>query len=323
MKKRIGYLVIVLCSFFGILNVQAKVFNEVRDYENYFLLEEGENKLYKFFITIADANGTKYFNVRPHVSYAPLLNYIAYNEMLPIDMLVDFSKIIYFGYGYEGNITDDYYYATQYLLYERAMKKGSSLRVVDATKTEESSRLDSILPEIRSQVKKHTFSLSDKTVNEKKLVIEDAYVLKNFTVSGENVEIYQREDSLEVNLLLGTDFVLNFQPKSVCTARNMKLWEMQEKGILLLHMDRKLCEQEYSIQIHYEEPAVEEEPKEELLPPSKEEIKEESTANGEENIASDNKEFVQEFEVPSTSKYSLSWLYLLFLLGNVYYVFKK
>ena len=321
MKKRIGLLVVVVCSFFGMMQGEAKTFNDVRNYNNYFLIANEEKELYKFFNMILDVEDNVYFNISPHASYAPQQVYATYKGLLPIDLLVDFSKILYFGYGYDENITEDYYYATQYLLFERTMKSGSQIRVVDSTKTMEDDRLEEAIMRIRDDIKKHSFSFDETNVQEKKLVIADPYLLENFTVSGQNMNIVVLENQIEVTLLDGTDFVLDFYPKNACSQKNIKLWEEEKKGILLLRMDKLLCEKEYSISIHYEAP-IEENGKEDLVFPSEEKPNIES-GEVETITISDDEELVQEFYVPNTSKYSLLWLYILIFLGNVYYVFKK
>lgn len=307
MKKRIVVFVsLFVVGCFGCKDVYAKTFQEKIDFQNYFYIYNGFSGTYPFFNTFFDEKGKAYFSVTPHVAFMPKQNYTEVDSSYSKEEIFEYSKILYYGYGYQGDVSLSSYYATQYLLFEHAMEEGYTIQVVDASKLEEDPCLDKAIFRLRERMKKQAFSLQDTVLKEKTYVISDPYILEHFSVAGDQVKVSKQEDRLEIILLEGSSFVLHFYPNVSC--EQIKVWK-DSRGTTLFG-ENQFCEKEYSITLRYE-PIIEENLKEDPVITETSEEKKEETSE------------VRTFAVPSTDRYTISWLFILLFLGNIYYGFKK
>lgn len=315
MKKRIVVFVslFVVCCF-GCKDVYAKTFQESINKNNYYYVSSIDNAIYKYFITFFDGENHPYYSFTPHISFMPKQNYTEKEVELSKDVVEDLSKIISFGYGYQGNTSLSMYYATQYLIFERIMEEGYTIDVLDFSKQYPDDCIAKEIAEIREMIRQKTPAWENKVIQEKKLLIKDSYLVENFLFQGENLLVKETKEGVEVQFLEGTDFQLRFVPKTSC--EKVKIWEDFDWGTQLISMDN-ICEQEHVVSYHYEEPAKEENKEPQPIAPS-EEMKDISSENKEEE-----EEIVRELVVPNTSKYSFFPILFLVLLGNGYYVFKK
>lgn len=349
MKKRILFFCILAASGFCFIpQVKAKAFQEVQNksYKMDLFIPSRSTHLVKDFVKITDESGLPFYEVTPKRSFfSERDDYVLKEASLDIELLEKLSKIMYFGYGYNGNTTDAYFLATQYLIYE-------AFDDLVLTKKFEEGFIEKEMEEIEKNIQNVSFSLQDFSTTKKTYSIADKYIVDNFIVKGDKIKVIYEKEKIIIDFLEEGTYDLQFQPKNQC--QEVQVWTAV--GIELLNMT-EVCEKEYtvSVQVLKEEgkeeieeiekpdakvPENNEEEKKE--PPLQEEdfpITEETPEEKEENyqdveIANKNEkvEEIQEIEdiesslevsVPNTHKYSWKFLAIFLWLGNIYYVYKK
>lgn len=322
MKKIVTFFVFVVLTFCFLLpNVTAKKFIEEHSMKNYFEIyyENKANKLYTSFYKFTDEEGKKYYNITPRKIFFQKQEYQLVSTDISKEILSLYSKILYFGDGYQGVSSDLYYFATQYLLIQSM--PNYHIRVVN-TSFQTDTVLDGAIEEIQKRMDTHTFGLTDFTTSEKEYIIKDAYIVNHFLVTGENIDVFYDKEEIKVTFLQEQEeYLLHFQPKKTC--EDYSVWQNND-GVQYLHMDL-VCEEAREIKIYYER-KEEQGPLEDLegQEPSDSVNKEDSSISNGEQVTLDNPTMdIYEISVPDTAKYRLDWLFWLLFLGNVYYVFKK
>ena len=346
MKKII--ISLVIGSFLlSIHPVQAKKFIEnglFTEYQYYMYEKTNPSNFASMrVIKIFDSENKVYYNISPKTSFYFSRDYEEEDLNITEQQLKNISKILYYGYGYNKQNTDEFYAATQYLvfktfeMYTVYIKKGINEPIL---------MFEEEIKQIEANMENKEFTFENQTTHEKTLEIEDDYIQNHFTVQGEHIKVEELESKLKLTLDGKVeDYQVEFIPKKTCS--NLKMWVNDKTH--LFHLD-EVCETTYSRTIHYEEPIVEKEPtieskdpektEEENKNPNQEEEKKEPTTEPKEpeKVEEENtskKENVKEnqpvekqqeevfVEVPSTGKQSMMFFLVFGLLGNCYYVFKK
>lgn len=339
MKKRILFSLFILCSFLFVKNTWARSFIEEKEnaYKFKIYIPSSKMSMIHSFIKITDEEGKAYYDVSPKVTlFEDLDDYVEKPANFDIDMLQKFSKITYFGYGYQEQKEDVYYYATQYLLYKTFSDINASVLFED----QNSNYLDPYLAEIEKNIETVSFSLEDFTTTKDTYEITDSYIVDNFTVEGDHIKVSSENNKIIVHFLEEQEnYLLHFYPKNIC--ENITIWTTMN---IKLFSRREVCEKEYSVAVTYQkeelnnqEPPIveddnsiqdnqesatstpneqdknniEENPKVE----EKQEIELEETENTDKNSI--------EVPVPSTYKNQFPFLNLWYFIGVLYYVFKK
>lgn len=309
MKKRIVVL-LLMSSFLIVRSVSARSFNENYEYAHTFRIDIPNSKtVTKSFIKITDEQDTPYYNVYPHVSfYSHLNNYEEKQVDMSLDKLQGFSKISYFGYGYQGKKTDAYYFATQFLMYQLF----SNHSTIYQLQGESEDFLAPVIAEIEANINNVTFSLKDFVTKNTTYEITDPYIVDNFIVQGEHTNVTYEDKKIIIQFLdHRKEYILDFQPKNKCA--NSKVWKA---GAIQLFKRSEVCEQNYQVKVTYQEEEKEEKP---------------STSTSQNNAKKENlqkttqkekKESI-EVKVPSTGKNGFPYSILLCLIGVIVCVLKK
>lgn len=340
MKKRIVFLILFLLGSISFTqNVWAKKFTEERTANNEFDIYTPSTRVHiiKTFTKITDEEGDPLYELSPKISFFSKLNYTEKESSFNVETLQKFSKIMYFGYGYKNHNTDAYYFATQYLLYQVFEGISTTYKQNDV----ESDHLQNEINEIERNIQNVTFTISDFTTSKNIFEITDSYVVDNFTVKGDNIDVSYEEDKMILTFLNEKEqYKLTFVPKNIC--KNTTIWT--DMNIILMER-REICEQEYPVVVTIkkeetkEEHPKQEEPKQDDTDSdeSNQEEKEQEDNNFQQNSNKvnskndttqdtkndSNQEEMIEVEVPNTSKSSFSFPTIILLLGTMYYVYKK
>lgn len=307
MKKRIAVL-LLMSSFLVVKNVSARTFAEMHDYEQSFAIFTPKNNvtITKSLVKVTDEENTPYYDVNPPITIFE--NWDFYEETdanFSLEQLQQISKITYFGYGYQNKRTDAYYFATQYLVFQTFKDKSITYQL----KEENKNAFASSLAEMKENIENITFSLKDFVTKNTTYEITDTYIVDNFIVQGEHINVTYEDKKIIVQFLdHQKEYVLDFQPKNKCT--NNKVWKA---GGVQLFKRSEVCEQNYQVKVTYQN---EEKPspsisqnnaKKENLNKKTQKAKKKST----------------EVKVPSTGKNDFPYSILLCLIGAILYVLKK
>ena len=108
--------------FLGIINGQAKTFKseKIDDYKFKLSWIESNttNTKTKSIYLVTNENNQAYYNVEPNLTYFERKEYQNNDLLLDIDTFKEIAKYIYYGYGYQNHYTEEYYVATQYLVFK-------------------------------------------------------------------------------------------------------------------------------------------------------------------------------------------------------------
>ncbi len=343
-KNLVSFMIVVFSSFaFLISSVQAKKFKEIDRYTGYyFKITEKEGSFFSSQKTmkILDDENKGYFAINPRSVFYYSKEYELQDIDVDKEIMQEISKVLYYGYGYQNQTTDAYYFATQYLVYE-AFKDYNV--VLTNNYSVPVNAYSEEIKQIKKNIEENAFSYPALSTKKDTIEIEDAYILKHFTITGEHLEVSEEENKMTIILLDDLeDYTLSFIPKLDCTT--LKMW--QNEDLKYIHMDT-ICENPYTSTIHFERPVEEQQPEQEKEEPK---TPEENESKKEESIETEDKEkkpeepidtdsvetekdekeeaveeeMLQEIlPVPSTSKDSFAFLIVLAFLGFSYYVFKK
>lgn len=339
MKKRIIIVSFFICSFLMFASSsEAKGFNENQLASKFDLyIYSSKMHLRKNFKKITDEEGVPLYEISPTISnFSNLKDYELKLSSLEKEQKEMLSKILYFGYGYNHQNSDSYYFATQYLVYKTFSTVNTTYDLINL----DSNYMTKEIEEIENKIKSVSFSLKDFTTDSTIYSIEDKYIIDNFTILGEDVKISNEEEKIKLEFLGDKEnYILYFHPKNKC--QDTYVWTTTNIELL---SRGTVCEKEYKVmvQIKKENPEnnkseeKEEENKEEStngsekeeIKPPKEENKEESTnsSDGEELRESDffDEDTIQiSVPVPNTAKKNFFLLEIICFLGSLYFVFKK
>lgn len=309
MKKRIA-VVLLLGSFLVVKSVFARSFDEIHDYDQSFVINIPSRniKITKSFVKVTDENDTPYYDVNP--TQTIFTNWDFYEEVdadFTLEYLQAFSKITYFGYGYQGKRTNAYYYATQYLMYQVFKDMPPTYELKEGS----DDYLAPLIREIENNMESVTFSLKDFTTKDTTYEITNSYIVDNFTVQGEHINVTNEDKKIKIEFLDNQkEYVLDFEPKNMCN--NNKVWKA---GGVRLFKRSEVCEQDYQVKVTYQIDEKEETststskdiPKKEILNETKKEKKKESV----------------EVKVPSTGKNEFPYSIFICLIGAIWCVLKK
>lgn len=306
MKKRIAVL-LLMGSFLVVKNVSARTFEEMHDYEQTFVVYTPKTniKITKSLVKVTDEENTPYYDVSPTKTIFENFNYEEAEANFSLEQLQQLSKITYFGYGYQNKRTNAYYFATQYLIFQTFKDKSISYQL----KEENKGDFTSSLAEMKENIENVTFSLKDFVTKDTTYEINDAYIVDNFIVQGDHINVTYEDKKIIIQFLdHQKEYVLDFQPKNKCM--NNKVWKA---GGVQLFKRSEVCEQNYQVKVTYQN---EEKPspsisqnnaKKENLNEKTQKAKKKST----------------EVKVPSTGKNDFPYSILLCLIGAILYVLKK
>lgn len=323
MKKRM-----IMISFFFVgcflfmKYPQAKAFQENQLASKFDLyIYSSKMHLRKNFRKITDENGIPLYDVSPTItSFSNLKDYKMELSQLDREQIEILSKIMYFGYGYNNHKSDSYYFATQYLIYKTFPILNTTYDLIDLAE----DYMTKEIQEIEKSVEKVSFSLQDFTTKSSSYIIDDAYILDNFTIEGDDVNVFYENNKIKL-LFIGEreTYSLRFYPKNSC--QDTYVWTSTNINLL---SRGTVCEKEYEVVVRIEKETenengdVEEIEKPEEEIPDKED-KVEETLNKEPIFQNFEGQNTVKVTVPNTKKNSFYFLEFIFLLGNFYFVFKK
>ncbi len=313
MKKRIVVLILIGSCLFFSKPVLAKRFTEDIIFPEYSIKTYRANPAISISRTIhyfMDEDEKVFYYLNPKANFFYDMNYLENTSDVDEEILKEISRVIYYGYGYQNQNRLEYYVATQYLLFKAY--KEYMITFIDKERNQVFPFQEEIA-QIEENMQKNEFQFENRTMNQRTLEIENPYIAKHFEVQGDNIKSEEKNNKIEISLLNDLEeYTLEFIPKMDCS--NLEVYGRNGSS-QFIHMDL-ICENTYTRKIYIEhemEPEPEEKKEEIKLQQdiSSEETKEES--NTKENIVN----------VPATGKESFSWILILFLLGDAYYVFKK
>ncbi len=313
MKKKIVFLsLFVLCSWGFLKKTYARSFVEERKYNYKFdvYIKRNKSHLIKSFSKVMDEKGNPLYEVSPTMTFFNRRDdYREKAGTFDIKLLESISKIMYFGYGYQNQNTDAYYFATQYLIY----KLFNTIDIRYTLNNEKSNFMNEEILKIEENIKTVHFSLQDFISDEKTFVISDSYIVDNFNVIGKDIDIVYEKDKIVITFLKDdAEYLLKFQPKNACEKVN--IWGTMSIELL---PKQEVCEKEYQISVKYLKEENNE--KEEEF----QELEEEQIKVEESETSMDTDEEIVEVLVPNTFKKKLFLSIWIILFGGVIYVFKK
>lgn len=324
MKKLIISLVVGSLFLFS-SSVDAKKFTEKSLFISYNLKvveKAGSHYAFKGLYKISDEENKPYFMVNPLAIFYYSRDYNQVNMDLDPDLVRQIAKIIVYGYGYKNQNTNEYYFATQYLIEEAfpeytvffADSYGQPINIF-------TNEID----QIKQNMEGKLFTFEDQTITSRTLEIEDPYILENFRIQAEHTKMTESDTKITIDLLDDLDtYTIQFVPKVDC--KSFQMW--QNDNIKFFHTDQ-ICENSYTRTITVEkvvEEPKEEEPKKETSKKKNQKTEQKETKVEEttlSNIEDTTTSITTDVKVPSTSKNSVSFLFFFTLFGNLYYVFKK
>lgn len=333
MKKRIVVsCFVVVCSMLFFTTVRAKSFTEeVRPNSKFSIyIPLSKITLLKDFTKITDEAGIPLYEVSPTMSYYKGSSYELRDAYMTLDRKKSLVKIAYFGYGYENRKSDEAYFATQYLLYQVF----SNIEVTYQVDGVESDVLKGEMAAIKKDMQSVSFDLEDFTTKKKTYEITKPYLVENFLVEGDDINVLYEKDKTIVTLLNDKDeYPLTFVPKTDCN--HLQIWNYMNTELL---NRMPICEEEHKVTVTYIGKKTEEKPENPMPEEQPEKPSDENASNKNEN---ENKEQVEqisqnkkeetmkrneeakEVHVPNTYKSDYSFLFFLGCLGVAYFVFKK
>lgn len=307
MEKKILFLVIL---FLIISKVNAKVLDVSSFKEEYFYKitsKDGITKL-KPLKKVEDEKGVSYYDITPNYGDLEITEFKEEMPSLEKEQLKSISKIIYYGYGYKDHKSDNYYYATQYLIY----KTFEDIDIAFYDNKEEIELFKKEILEISNLIDNKIFTLEDESVKNTLYTIKDEDILNNFKVEGNHLNTNINNKEININLLDELDdYVIHFKAKNDCS--NIKTLK-SNVGLEYIHMD-SICEKDYQINLHYEKEVLDNTINEE------EQSNEEEIVTYSEVISESVDEDAITVSVPSTSK-SDATISSLILLGALFYGIK-
>lgn len=310
MKKRIAVLLLLGSCFLLLKQVFAKSFNEDICFPEYRIKKSMINSSMALIDSIkclTDKEGKTFYFLNPMANFFYGNGYSANISNVEEKTLKEISRIIYYGYGYKEQSSLEYYVATQYLLFKAY--KEYTIAFLDKG-SNQVFPFQNEIAQIEKNLEKNEFQFEDFTTTKKFFEVEDEYILKHFHIQGENIKAEEKKDKIGITLLKDKeDYTIEFIPKVDCS--NVEVYG-RNGATQFIHMDL-ICENTYSRTIH-----VKQEEKENIKIEQSEEVKDESSLN-----IKKKKEKENTVHVPATGKHSYTWIILLFLLGDAYYVFKK
>lgn len=331
MKKIITvFCLFMISSSLFIKRARAEVFiEEVKPNAKFVVYNTiNTNQKIKDFVKIKDNNGVTLYDITPMQSHFIGKNYTKKDAYFTRTQLADFAKLAYFGYGYNGKISDEYYFATQYLIYQTFDYLQVSYQKNDVT----SDHLKTEIAEIEEDMKE-SFSLRDFTIDSLVYELNDSYLVDNFTIEGENIDVAYEKEKIIINFLNNQEqYNLIFKPKNNCS--KFQVWK--EVNIELFPR-MPICETEHQVLVENslyknEESVISkdknEEKSDELLQikdeVSKKEEQVKDTLVLEDKVEDENPTLSkEEVAVPNTYKNAFSWHYLLLILGSTVLFLKK
>lgn len=305
MKKIIISILVVLNFFCSSVYAKA-LFTEDKIMNRYLLTKNLATNEYRYnaLQVVKDEEGTPFYIIRPEGLVLNNSTIKSAASELPDEVVKQIMQYAYYGYGYEKHETKEYYYATQFLIMR--VIKNYETSFSDGAKEDEKLFLNE-REEIKRLIAQQDRRYPNKILVSEQKIITDSYLMQHFFVEGDFVKTIYEPDRIILQFLENQEkYVLNFKAKQPCNKQ--LIWK---KGSYVDFIEKgPLCENDFIVEA-YKEKTIEEEikpiePNEPVIPP--EEI-----------------EFVDtiEAEIPSTSCYSYFPIFFLWLLGNVYYVFKK
>ncbi len=301
MKKII--LILVLLSLMSVKKVRADILSLEQNPNYYFKLSKKNlgsitSKMYKI-----SKDGKFYYNVRPTVSMFERKNYVKADLLLDLDIYKKITKVMYYGYGYKNHLDDAYYFATQFLIYE--LLDDFTVEIVDKDK-KKSDYAGNEIAKIKKTIAEEEFKSRKYVINSNYLELTDPRIIEDFDLisdeinlkkidKGYLVEFKEEKDLYEISLkaknkILPADYWQGTDSADVLGLKGK--WE--DDSVLLV-------ERKY--------------------------LKEDDKIPEEQDLTTNNKEYEiienLEVEMPDTFKNNSTLLLILFLIGNLYYVYKK
>lgn len=306
------FLIICCCS--SSVNAQTFNFQINSNYKYKVIFKNGNtiqtitHNMYK----ITDNSGNFFYSVEPNKPIFTSKNYTK-NE-IPFDLKVmqKISKIIYYGYGYKNHTTEEYYIATQYMIFKELGV--SSVSIVDSN-NQICDIVANEIKEIEKSMEEKSYEPKEYITTEESFYINNPYILKHYTLEGENISVISENNAYKLIFLEEKDiYTIHLKSKNNCLLA--EYWKCSASAALLGKSD--LCEEDKTIDI-LKTPKKEEQPpiqsEEDVKIPEQSPIKEEE----------EEQKLEQEITVnmPNTSKQNYIGLIILLLIGNVYYVCKE
>lgn len=318
MKKRIVVCCLgVACSMLFFAKVNAKSFTEEVRANSTFSIYIPLSKitLVKNFTKITDEYGNPLYEVSPKMSYSVgRSDYVERDAYFRKDILKKFSQTLYFGYGYKDRKSEEAYFATQYLLYQILDDIEASYQVDGV----ESNILQEEMVAIQKDIESISFSLNNFTTTKDTYEIDTPYLVENFQIKGENIDVSYENDKIIVTFLNQKNhYDLTFVPKNDCN--HMQVWNSISTELMAR---MPICEEEHRVSVTYkreEKPSQDTETVENIA--NKTETEDNDERKNSESSQNDGD--FQEVYVPDTYQSNCSFLLLVGLLGVTYFVFKK
>lgn len=308
MKKRTVVLILIGSFFLFSKQVFALKFNEDVVFSEYSIKTFRANpsvSISGHIFHFTDDEGKTYYFLNPTANFFRGYSYLASISNLDKEILKEISRVIYYGYGYKNQTSLEYYAATQYLLFKAY--KEYTITFID-TERKQVFPFQKEIAQIEKNLEKNEFQWEDLTTTKHTLEIDDEYIVKHFIVQGENVKTEEKNGKIEIILLNDLEeYTLEFIPKADCS--KVEVFG-RNNDTQFIHMDL-ICENVYSRTIHLKKDNIS----------SENHTDEEEKMNLEQVGIGEKKE--NTVRVPATGKKNYTWIFLLFLLGDVYYVFKR
>ncbi len=327
MKKNIISFALVVVGSLTLFvhSVYAKKFTETSMYFNYYLkITENNSTFYntKRLIKIEDEQSRGYFSINPRSLFYFEQEYEENKIDVDEKVMKEISKILYYGYNYNNQNANEYYFATQYLV-DKAFR---NYTVTFVNNYENPITIfTKEIAQIEKNIKENSFSYPDLTTENKQMEITDSYILKHFKIEGEHMKVIEDDKRILIELEDDLeDYILHFIPKLDCGA--LKMWQNNDSKYI--YMDT-ICENAYTSNIHYEKKIEDSNSKEEHLEENgsnenfSQDLQIENNIKENDNQKEEDLVVEEMVPVPNTFKNSVSILLYLFLFGNTYYVFKK
>lgn len=304
--KKIGIL-ILLCFLFHYSQVNAKVFDLYKNDGYYYSLTwksgNSSNIIQTYMYMITDKDNNFYYNIEPKSTMFSGKEYTKSNLLLEDEVYKKIAKIIHYGYGYKNHTNIDYYFATQYLIFKEL---GVTSIEIISRENKNNDYLKKEISEIKEVIEKNMFTSKIYYTDEDYIIIDDPYILEYYELKSDEIKVEKIDNSYKVSLLnKKEEYAIKLKSKNNCFPADY--WLSENNPDLLGNSN--LCEEDNKITVIRN---IKEEIQQNPVVP--EEDEEENNYIVEEKI---------EVTMPSTSKFSLTWLILIVLLGNVYYVCKK
>lgn len=303
--KKIGIVLVVMLVCF-LQNVSAKTFNFERNknYKYQLIWQKGTTILKKqiSMYKITDDDGVSYYNVQPNTTMFVGNTYTKKEVELDEKTYRKIARIAYYGYGYKNHNTEEYYVATQYLIFQELGP--TSVEIID-TNGNTSDFAAKEIQEINKILEENKFISKEYEIDGNQLIIDDPYIMEHYTLEGNDLEIEKTDTNYKINFLAEkTQYTVELKSKTNCLPANY--WAAATSANVLGRGE--LCEDDSIILVNR--------------------IKKEEITKKENAITDENKENIIiedeiEVDMPSTAKFNCNCLFFLLTIGNLYYVCKK